>query len=89
MRRGWEIADIISVANKELVFKITSKEKGTQKILLAFDRKRITENDFKKANKYAEENNLRYTLLCKGEPTKKIQSFIDAIKNLSEIEQFE
>ena len=82
-----EISDIESFNKNELFLII--KKNSEKTLLAAFNKKRITENDLIKSNKKAKELNLKYTILCLGEPLKKLQSTIEAIKNLSKIEKIQ
>jgi hypothetical protein len=78
-----EIIDIINFKNDEAKIKI--KKENTEELLFVFNKKKITEKEILKSNKEASEMELKYTLLSFGEITKKLNDFIDAIKNLSEI----
>jgi len=80
-----EISGIEGFSKNELFLKI--KDTDNEKLLVAYNKKRITETDIIKAYKKASEINLPYTILSLGEPAKKIQNFIDAIKNLEEIDK--
>ncbi len=82
-----EIMDIESFDKNELVLYV--KSQGERKLLVAYNKKRINENDIIKANKKASESNLSYIILSLGQPLKKINSLINAIKNLSTIEKLE
>jgi len=85
--KGIEISDIESFNKNELFLII--KKNSEKTLLAAFNKKRITENDLIKSNKKARELNLKYAILCLGEPLKKLQNTIEAIKNLSEIEKIQ
>jgi len=82
-----EIVDIEGFNKKDLVLKI--KENNQEKLLFAFNKKKITDADIIKAYKKALEQNLQYVLLSLGEPLRKLTNLIEAIKNLSEIEKIE
>ncbi len=82
-----ELTDIVSFSKSEITLKVRDKEEN--KILVAYNKKRINEADILKANKKAKELNLPYTILGLGEPLKKINILIDAIKNLTSIEKLE
>lgn len=81
------IIDIEGFNKKDFVLKI--KEKHQEKLLFAFNKKRITTEDIIKANKKASELRLSFIILSKGEPTKKFTTLINAIKNLSNLEKIE
>jgi len=82
-----EILDIISFNSKELSLKIL--ENGNEKLVMAFNKKRITEKEILTAYKKAEERKLKYSVLCFGDLPKKTQTFIDAINTLSSVEKME
>jgi len=78
-----EIKTIENIGTKELIARI--KENNEEKLLICFDKKKLSENDLIKANKKANELGLRYILLSLKEPSKKMMDYIDALKNLEEI----
>lgn len=80
-----EISDIISFSKNDLILKIF--EKNQEKLLVAYNKKSIKEEDLLKANKKAEELKLNYQILNLGEPTKKLMGLIQAIQNLNKIEK--
>jgi len=82
-----EILDIENFSKSDLILRI--KTKGEEKLLVAYNKKRISEADIIKAHKKAIEFNLRYIILSLGEPLKKIDNLIKAIKDLSGIERIE
>ena len=59
---------------------------GNEEILVAFNKKRISEADILKASKKASESGLKYAILGLGSPLKKITNLLDAMKALSKIE---
>lgn len=77
------ISDIVSFSRKDVILKIKDDE---EKLLVAYNKKRITESDITKAYKKASELNLPYLILSLGEPTKKLNDFIKAIENLDSLE---
>jgi len=83
--KNTEILDIESFSKNELILRI--REEGKNKLLFAHNKKRINEKDLIKANKKVAELNLQYAILSLGEPTKKLDEFIEAVKNLSKIEK--
>jgi len=83
--KGIDITDIIGFNKSNLILKIN--EKSQEKLLIAYNKKRIDEKDIINAHKKAIEFNLPYTIFSLGEPNKKILGVIDAIKSLSSIEQ--
>ncbi len=82
-----EIEDIESFSKNELILRV--KIHGEEKLLIAYNKKRINEADVLKAGKKASELNLSYIILSLGEPLKKLNNLIDALKNLSAIEKIE
>ena len=82
-----EIEDIESFNKNELILRV--KVRGEEKLLVAYNKKRINENDLIKADKKASELNLSYIVLSLGRPLKKLNNLIDAVKNLSVIEKIE
>ncbi len=86
-KKSIEILDIESFSKNDLTLKI--KIRDEEKLLVAYNKKRISENDIIKANKKALELNLSYIILSLGKPLKKLNSLIEAINNLSDIEKIE
>ena len=82
-----EILDIQGVTKDTLTLKI--KETNQEILLIAYNKKRITEEDILKAHKKAQELNLKYQILSLGEPSKKLDNFIKALRNLSEIQKIQ
>jgi len=85
--RGIEILDIQSFNKNDLVLKVN--EEGKEKLLIAYNKKRITITDLLKAHKKSSEANLQYLVLTLGEPSKNLKDLISAIKDLSKIEKVE
>lgn len=86
-RKSIELSDIKSFSKNEIILKV--KEEGMEKILIAYNKKRITEVDILEAYKKVSELNLPYIVLCLGETSKKLDNFIEAIKRLSKIYKLE
>jgi hypothetical protein len=82
-----EIIDIQSFNKNDLVLKI--KERGKEKLLIAYNKKRIISSDLIRAYKKSLEANLPYIVLSLGEPAKNLKELISAIKELSEINKIE
>lgn len=82
-----EIIDIIGFSKTDLILKI--KENSEELILIAYNKKRVDEKDILNAYKKASEIGFKYKIICLGEPAKKTQNLIDAIKKLSKIEKME
>jgi hypothetical protein len=79
-----EILDIESFDKDELVLKVKNGKK--EFLVIAFNKKRIVEEDIISAYKKASERGLKYEILSLGEPAKKIDSLITALKELEKIE---
>jgi len=79
-----ETLNIESFSKNDLFLRI--RKDGKEKLLVALNKKRISEIDILKANKKAVELNLEYVLLSLGEPLKRLKNLIEAIKRLSDIE---
>lgn len=86
-QKGIEIIDIESFNKSDLSLRVKQEDKI--ELLVAYNKRRITDTDIIKASKKADELNLSYTVLSLGEPLKKMTSFINAIRNLSSIEKIE
>jgi len=82
-----EILDIQSFNKNDLVLKI--KENGEEKLLIAYNKKKITITDLLKAHKKCSNENLQYLVLSLGEPSKNLKDMISAIKDLSKIDKVE
>ena len=82
-----EITDIVNFNKSELVLKILVKSKP--ELLIAYNKKRITELDIVKAHQKASELNLNYMVLSLAEPSKKLKTFLEAAQNLSAIGKIE
>jgi len=80
-----EILEIDSFSKNDIALKI--RENGRDKLLVAYNKKRITEADLLKAHKKSLNLNLRYVILSLGDPPKKLDEFLKAVKNLSKIEK--
>jgi len=82
-----DLIDLEGFNKNEIILKV--KQNDQEKLLIAFNKKRITETDIIKASKKASEKNLTYLILSFGEPMKKLQNLIYALKNLSNIKKIE
>ena len=84
-KQAIEISSIEGFSKTDLTLKI--KDAMGEKLLVAYNKKRISELDILNAHKKASEKNLPYVILSLGETSKKLTSFIEAIKDLSGIEK--
>jgi hypothetical protein len=86
-QKSIKILDIENFNKDYLTLRIIENEK--EQLLIAYNKKRITEKDLIKAHKIALESNLKYIILSLGETPKKLKDLLSAIKNLSEIKKLE
>jgi len=80
-----ELIDIISFSKNEIILRV--KDNEGEKIIVAYNKKRISNNDIIKAAKKSTEFNLPYIVLSLGEPLKRVHELIKAVKNLHSIEK--
>ncbi|MBT4375922.1 hypothetical protein HOD29_00925 [archaeon] len=85
--KGIQIEDIETFSKDNLILKIN--ENGEEKMLIAYNKKRITEEDIVKAYKKASESNSKFDIISLGEPAKKTTTLIEAIQNLSKLKKIE
>jgi len=80
-----EILSIEGASQKDLMLRI--KQDNEEKLVVAYNKKRIGEIEIIKANKKAVELDLKYFVLSLGELPKKLQNLIEALGNLSGLEK--
>lgn len=80
-----DLLDIEDFGKREIILKV--REKGEEKILIAYNKNKISEDDIIKASKKASKENLPYIILGLGGPLKKLDRLIEALKGLSSIEK--
>jgi len=85
--KNMEIIDIRDFNKSELTLKV--KENQEEKLIIAYNKKRLTETDLIKAYKKSTEANLPCVILTLGELSKKFRDLISAIKGLSRIDRIE
>lgn len=83
--KSTELIDIISFSRNEIILRV--KDTEGEKIMVAYNKKRISDNDIIKAAKKSSEFNLPYIVLSLGKPLKKVHELIRAVKNLHSIEK--
>jgi len=84
-KKSLELVDIESFKKNEIVIRIRDNSK--EKILIAYNKKKITETDITKAGKKASEFDLPYIVVGLGVIPKKLENLIDALRNISSIDQ--
>jgi len=82
-----EITGVIGVSSKDLTLKV--KKENKELLLIAFNKKKISQTDINKAYKKAQDYELPYFILTLSEPSRKFQSDMEAIKALVSIEKIE
>lgn len=82
-----EILEIISAGKSELMLRV--KTNGKEKILIAYNKKSISEKEIIHAHKKSQEFNLPFLVMSLGEMPKKTNELIEALKSLAEIEKIE
>jgi len=82
-----EILSIESFNKNEILLRI--KSEGSEKLLVAYNKKKILDTDIINANKKASQLNLKYTILSMGEPSKKLSNLIESVQNLEKMERIE
>ena len=82
-----EIINIESFNNNEISLLV--KINGEENLMVAYNKKKITEFEILKAHKKALELNLKFTVIGLGGLPKKIENLIRALKDLSEIKKME
>ena len=87
LEKSMAITDIEGVSKNTLVLKVKTSQ--GEKLIVAYDKKRISEADIVKAHRKAAEAGLKYTILSFGGPLKKLKDFIEAIKDLEGIRKIE
>jgi len=82
-----QILSIEGIGKNNLNIKV--RENNREYLVVAYNKKRINEDDIDKAYKKASEINLPYKILSLGEPFKKIKNLVKAIKKLESLEKIE
>mgnify|MGYP001587513239 FL=1 len=80
-----DLLEMKSSGKREMVLRV--KDKGEEKLLVAYNKNKISEDDIIKASKKATKENLSYIILGLGGPLKKIDSLIEALRGLSSIKK--
>ena len=82
-----EILDIENFNKNELILRVKNDEK--EQFLIAYNKKKINEDDIIKAHKKFLEFDLPYAILSLSDIPKKLNDFLRAIKSLEKIEKIE
>lgn len=82
-----EILDIKDFKNDEAVLKV--RKEDVEELIFAFNQKKITEKEILKAYKKASQERMKYGVLSLGEPSKKLNDLISAVRDLSIIDKIE
>ena len=82
-----EILEVVDFNRKELILRVRETEK--EELVVASNKKRITDDDIINASKRATELKLNYVILSFGEVPKKLRELLIATKNLSKIDKIE
>lgn len=86
-RKNAELLNILEFDKKRVIAKI--KLNNEEKLLSAFNKKKLEDEDIIKTSKLAAAHNLQYVIFLKGEISKKTKEAIEAYKKLSAIERIE
>jgi len=86
-KRQMELVKIESFDKKQVMAQI--KTNGSEKLLVAFNKKKLENEEIIKISKLAAAKNMQYILMLKGEVSRKTSETIDAHKRLSSIEKIE
>jgi hypothetical protein len=84
---GSEMTDIIGFSKKD--FTIKAKKGGKEYLIVAYNKKKITDKDILNAYKKSEDYGLDYSVLSMGDIPKKVKNFMDAVKNIDSIGKIE
>ncbi|PIN89636.1 hypothetical protein COU57_05835 [Candidatus Pacearchaeota archaeon CG10_big_fil_rev_8_21_14_0_10_32_14] len=82
-----EIEDIIGITQDKLTLKV--KENKKVYLIVAYNKKKITEKEIIEASKKAKDEDVSFSILSLGEPQKSLLNLIEAIKGINEIKRVE
>lgn len=83
--RSIELIDIENFGAKEIILRV--RQQGEELLLIAYNKNKIDEPDIIKASKKAAEKGLKYMVISKGKPLKKLENLLSAVKDLSAIDK--
>ncbi|HTZ41723.1 MAG TPA: hypothetical protein VMC07_00750 [Candidatus Omnitrophota bacterium] len=81
-----EILDISEIGISKIVFKVRKDE---EYLVIAYNKKKISEQDIMNSYKKSQELGLPYEIIFLGEPLKRFENLIEAVKSLKNIEKIE
>jgi len=87
LKRQIEILSVEEFGRNELTLRVREQEK--EYLIIAYNKKKINEMNIIKSYKKSLEKNFPYKIISLGEPSKKINSLMDALKNLKDIEKMD
>ncbi len=88
-KKSIEIIDIEEFSKTDLILRVKIKDEKGERLLVAYNKKKINEKDVIEAYKKALKLKLGFVILSLGEPNKKLNEFIEAVKSLDGIEKIE
>ncbi|MEX0920767.1 MAG: hypothetical protein WDZ62_00690 [Candidatus Pacearchaeota archaeon] len=77
------LLDILNFNKKEIILRV--EEESEEKILIAYDKKRVNEKDIIKSFDKTKEFGEKYIILIKGSPYKKTKKLLDAVRGLDSV----
>lgn len=81
-----EILDIAEISINKIIFRVRKEE---EYLIIAYNKKKISEQDVINSSRKARELGLPYKIMSFNEPPKRFGSLIEAVKNLRDIEKIE
>lgn len=86
-KKNIEIINTDSSGKNEIIMRI--KSDNSEKLLVAYNKKKLTDKDVINAYKKASPLNLKYVIMSLGEPSKKISALIESLQTIESIEKIE
>jgi len=81
--KAFELKSMEGITKNEIILRVS--DNGEEKILVAYNKRKISDGDILKAHKKISKFGLPYLILGLGEPSKKITELVRAAKDLSAI----
>jgi len=85
--KNWDILDLVGFSKTDISLKIKVNE--GELLLVAYNKKRITEKELLSAHKKAKELNLNYIIISLGDLPKKLEKLLNALTDLHSIRKIE